>query len=194
MCRYSSAAADAFEGGLVIGCWGSCECGVQASSRTSRGPGETYECNQIQFHPNFNYKINCQIYICPIQVLVGEQRSILSLIQSVSWSLMWLLLQTVEETLYQVSAKTHGLRPVMITDNPINATNSRGFIWTLIGHDNSLFLVSHHFVTLVPQFHADLQWPSFFTLTHSSKPKNVLCTICSTLCFSLRKWRHSYFG
>ncbi len=60
MRRYSSAAADAFEGGLVIGCWGSCECGVQTSSGTSRGPGETYECYQIQFHPNFNCKINCQ--------------------------------------------------------------------------------------------------------------------------------------
>lgn len=41
MCRYSSAAADAFEGGLVIGCWGSRKCGVQTSTGTSREPGET---------------------------------------------------------------------------------------------------------------------------------------------------------
>ncbi len=77
-------------------------------------------------------KLTVNFHICPVQVLVGEQKSILSLIQSVSWSLMWLLVQMVEETLYQVSAKTHGLRPVMIRDNPINATNSRGFIWITV--------------------------------------------------------------
>lgn len=45
-------------------------------------------------------------HISPVQVLVGEQRSIPTLIPSVRWSLMWLLQQMVEETPYQVSAKT----------------------------------------------------------------------------------------
>lgn len=74
-------------------------------------------------------KVFVSFHVCPVQVLAGEQRSIPALIQSVSWSLMWLLEQTVEETLYQVSAKTHGLEPVVITDYPIRNATNRCFSW-----------------------------------------------------------------
>lgn len=65
-----------------------------------------------------------------------------------------------------------------------NQKCNKQMLQLVIGHDNSVFLVSHHFVTLVPQFPADLLWPSFF-LSHkvAKTQKRVVYNLFCNLFF-----------